>query len=469
MSMRRRLGLATAILVLASPVGLAGSPLASPSAAAVSPAAGKPKPKPPTVAGQPPRNYVMPAGARFAFPNRSKAEKFTIRSSVLLTIQSTWGGLRDANRLPIEGNGSIRLATWSFNDMAVAKALVAAHKRGVSVQIIAAQSANADRRPWKYLKRQLGQRYFLPGVTGSSDRVSFARECRGSCRGRGGTPHSKFFLFDNVGSAHARNVVMQTSMNLTQFGYQGQWNFAQVVRSAEVYAGFLNVYREMRFNTPNAAPYRVYNVGAITSLFFPLPGASAVTDPVMEVLNQVKCTGSTTGAARTRIRIINYSIYDTRGTWIAKRLRKLWDQGCDIKFIYSLSTRPVMGILRSGAGRGAIPVKQSVILNSKKEIVKYNHSKYMTISGVYGTNTNAWLTLAGSSNWSNAGFSSDEQMQLITGYGTARAYMLNFDKTWAQKSSRAPGFFKVAEARMLPNGQPAFGQGALKYMNPYGD
>ena len=108
--------------------------------------------------------------------------------------------------------------------MAIAKALVAAKNRGVSVQVIAAQGRNKDNKEWKYLKRNLGQNYYKAGVAGSSERISFARECRGSCRGRGGTPHSKFFLFDNVGASHARKIVMSSSANLTTFAYQGQWN-----------------------------------------------------------------------------------------------------------------------------------------------------------------------------------------------------------------------------------------------------
>ena len=56
------------------------------------------------------------------------------------------------------------------------------------------------------------------GPPGDRRDQSFARQCRGSCRGRGGTPHSKYFLFDNVGNAHLRNIVVQTSMNLTTFG-----------------------------------------------------------------------------------------------------------------------------------------------------------------------------------------------------------------------------------------------------------
>ena len=48
-----------------------------------------------------------------------------------------------------------------------------------------------------------------------------------------------------------------------------------------------------------------------------------------------------------------------------------------------------MSILRNGSGRGPIPVRQSVITNSRREIVKYNHSKWMTITGRYGGATAA--------------------------------------------------------------------------------
>lgn len=468
---RRTVASIAGLVVVASSLSVATT---STSASAAASTPGTVSPTAATLAvraasGQPPRNYAVPSGARFAFPNRTKAEKLAIRSSVLLTVQSTWGGVLDRYRLPLTTNGQIRIATWSFKDMGIARALVAAKNRGVSVQVIAAEGRNQDNREWKYLKRNLGQNYYKPGVAGSSERISFARECRGACRGRGGTPHSKFFLFDNVGAAHARNIVMQSSANLTNFAYQGQWNFAQIVRSPYVYERFTRIYREMRLNTPNPAPYRTYPVGDVTNIFFPFPTANASTDPVMQMLNKVACTGVAGGNGRTRIRIINYSIYDTRGTWIAKKLRSLWQAGCDIKIIYSLTTRPVLGIIRNGSGRGAIPIKQSIVLNREREIVKYNHSKYMTIAGNYGGNPNAFVTLAGSSNWSNIGLTSDEQMMQTAGYGTARSFMLNFDTTWAQGTSRAPTFAPVAEQRGLPSEQPAFGRGQLKYMNAYGD
>ena len=94
-----------------------------------------------------PLNYVIPAGSYFSFPNRGKAAKFAIRNRVLATIKSTVGGPRTANGLPGPGNGTIRIATWSFKDWAIARALVAARNRGVSVQIVGGRGAATSREP----------------------------------------------------------------------------------------------------------------------------------------------------------------------------------------------------------------------------------------------------------------------------------------------------------------------------------
>ncbi len=98
---------------------------------------------------------------------------------------------------------------------------------------------------------------------------------------------------------------------------------------------------------------------------------------------------------RTRIRIIQYAMYGDRGVWIAKRLRSLWNRGCDIKIIYGVTSRPVLQILRNRSGRGAIPMRQSVTKNGSGEIVKYNHSKWMTITGRWAPSRSAWLTFNG--------------------------------------------------------------------------
>ena len=166
----------------------------------------------------------------------------------------------------------------------------------------------------------------------------------------------------------------------------------------------------------------------------------------MHILDNVTCRGATSGTAagRTKIRVLQYAIYGDRGVWIAKKLRLLWKAGCDIAIIYSVSSRPVLGILRTDAGRGPIPMRQSVVKDSWGNIVKYNHSKWMTIIGRWGSSTGAYVTFSGSANWANLAFGDDEQMQRISKRHEALRHNATFAKTWRQGSSSAPSSARVA-------------------------
>ena len=246
------------------------------------------------VLGVPKGRYVVPPSTYFSFPNRSKAERMAIRNRVLATVKSTWGGRRNSLGMPLPTNGTIRMASWSFDDWDMAKALVAARDRGASVQLVAAADANGDHGPWRYLRKHLGSRLYKPGHPETREVASYARQCRGSCRGYGGTPHAKYFLFNNVGPRHVKNVVVQTSMNLTTFAYDNQWNHAQVMWSSMIYRDFLSVFRQMRLGVPaRPNPYHVFASGNVVDIFFPRPGANAAGDPVMQILNKVNCSGST--------------------------------------------------------------------------------------------------------------------------------------------------------------------------------
>jgi hypothetical protein len=473
--MRRTPALAAVLLALVTTVAstvATGTPTAQASEAstAVAPTlAGA------AVAGQPRVNYVPTSRAYFAYPN-SKSDRMVIRKRVLRTIQSTWGGPRTRAGLARAGNGTIRIATWSFKDWAIAKALVAARNRGVSVQIVAAKAANKGSGPWRYLRKKLGGRLYKPGHPNTRELVSFARQCRGACRGPGGTAHAKYFLFDKVGSSRTRYITFQTSMNLTRFAYTHQWNQAQVMKSKVVYDDFVYVYRQARIGRPVAQPYRARLVApSIADYFFPRPRARAAQDPVMDILDRVACTGAGSGGNanhRTRIRIIQYAMYGDRGVWIAKKLRNLWGRGCDIKIIYSLVTRPVLQILRSGSGRGAVPMRQSVTKNGSGEITKYNHSKWMTISGRWAPSRSNWITFTGSANWSLLAFGSDEQMQRIHSRAQTLLYLRSFNKTWGQKTSKRPPSGRVIESARtvplpgVPEDDPAWGEGVYRYMTP---
>ena len=390
--------------------------------------------------GRPPHAYSPVPGSYFSYPNRSGRLKRAIRSRLLASIRSTWGGPRDGS-LAWTGNGTIRLATWSFNDWQIARALVGAHRRGVSVQVIAARRANRHHPAWRWLRHRLGSRLAHPSVAQSADRVSFARQCRGSCRGRGGTPHAKYMLIDKVGPTQTRDVVIQTSMNLTRMAYNGQWNQAQVMRSAAVYDDYLRVFKQARLGGRVTTPYHTAALGSVVNYFFPRPKATADEDPVMQALSGVRCTGARAGGTkkgRTKIRVVQYAIHGTRGVWIAKRLRKLRNAGCNIAIIYSVTSRPVREILLSRRGGGPIPVRQSVLIDRWGWVNGYNHGKWMTITGAWGSSKADHLTFSGSANWSNEAFGNDEQMQLIRSETTARAHNKSFAKTWRQRSSRPP-------------------------------
>ncbi len=475
MPVRRSSIVVLVVGLLASMLSIATVASTASAASTAAPAASSAR-----VAGQPPQNYVIPATSYFAYPNRSGAERMAIRGRVLRTIQSTWGGPKTPAGLARAGNGTIRIATWTFKDMAVAKALVNARTRGVSVQVVAAKSANKGVPAWRYLKKRFGSKLYKPGHPETRDQVSFARECRGSCRGGGGTAHAKYFMFTNVGMRHEPATVIQSSMNLTPMGYQGQWNQAEVTHNQSIWNAFMTIYRQTRIGRPVRASYRNFPVGNILSSFYPLHGARASNDPVMGMLNKTSCTGASGGgttSGRTKIRIIQYSIYGDRGVWIAKRLRQLWNRGCDIRLIYAVSSRPVLSILRNGSGRGAIPVRQSVITNGRREIVKYNHSKWMTITGHYGGASAAYMTMSGSANWSLFAFSGDEQVQTISSRDQALRHNSAFNTTWSQKTSHAPGFGikgsegRVAERLWLMNipQEPTWGKGIYKYLTPEGE
>jgi hypothetical protein len=474
-------GLVAISSVLALGGTAAAAPTVSPTVSAVAKPAAVSAPAAKTAAarsGRPPSNYAMKPGNYFSYPNRTPVWQVNIRNRVLAMVNSTWGYYTTTSTDPVTNKttttwhrGRIRMTTWSFDDTGMRTALVRAAQRGVQVQVIGAQQVNQKlhRKEWNSLRKALNSPW-------ARSKGNVVRQCRGSCRGSGGTPHSKFFLFDDVASGHYRNVVVQTSMNLTKFAQTGQWNQATTMWNKTVFDQFMTIFNESarNRNLGNSA-YRRYTIpGVVSSIFY--PGGGLRRDPVLQALSQVQCTGAGSGGVngRTRIRVIQYAIYETRGNAIAKRLRQLWNAGCNVGVIYSVTSRPVLAILRSHSGRGPVPMRQSVIKNGAGDVVKYNHSKWVAISGNYGGSPSTWTVVNGSSNWSNFAYGCDEQMQQIYGAGWVSPYFSTWDYTWRQKSSRPPmaggnasGAREAAALRAIPE-QPTFGRGIYKYMTAGG-
>ena len=114
--------------------------------------------------------------------------------------------------------------------------------------------------------------------------------------------------------------------------------------------------------------------------FYPYKGAGTKKDPLMEVLNDIVCKGATDGTGtkgHTRIRIAQTSMWGDRGIMIARRLRVMWQRGCDIKIVYAVLGNNVLWVLRHTT-RGKVPIRQiAQDFNRDGVYDRYLHMKNM--------------------------------------------------------------------------------------------
>ena len=191
------------------------------------------------------------------------------------------------------------------------------------------------------------------------------------------------------------------STNLaTPAGYR-QWNDLVTTHQASLYDYWVQKFDEFAADEALPSPYEVRSFPPYRSTLFP----AAPRNPVVDELQRVRCTGTTGGtgnaAHRTVIRIAIAGWFDAYGSDIAKRLRQLWDRGCDLKIVTTLAGRGVNRIMRASGGRGPVPMRE-VTLDTNHDAIpeKYLHLKSLSISGVYAGDTSASVVFTGSPNWS---------------------------------------------------------------------
>ncbi|WP_109510333.1 phospholipase D-like domain-containing protein [Nocardioides speluncae] len=298
----------------------------------------------------------------------------------------------------------IRFASWNFDAMRAADALIDAHKRGVSVQVVV--SGTIATESFTKLQRRLAG---PPRRTG--EKRSFARRCRHSCRGGStGTMHTKVLLFSKVG--RVPNVVMFGSANLTILAGRRQWNdWRTLTRAGQAYDRLYDLFRQLRADEPRDQPWKVMSWDNHGAWAFPAIGVRP--GPIDRHFKAVKCVGVTGGAGnghgRTKIRAAIAGVFDEYGVTVAKALRDLWDRGCDVKLVYGVMGNSIARILHDPSGRGPIPTRELTDdPEGDGELELYLHTKYFTINGVYGDKTNARVVFNGSPNWSVRALRGDE-------------------------------------------------------------
>lgn len=401
-----------------------------------------------TTAARTPDNYTPRTGVKFNNPlDRS-------RRRVLQHINRT------INSVPKKEK--IRILSWNIRSDAFVDALIAAHRRGVSVRVlISLGNANPD-NPNQSFNRL--QRVLREGNKKRPKTLrSFARKCDRSCRGERGIAHTKMYLFSRAGKA--RNVVMYSSANATEVAVTRQWNDVYTLANrAKPYGDFIDMFNEMKKDKPAKPPYRKFVGSRFTSEFLPWKGKKAKGDPTLNVLNKVRCNGATRGTGvngRTHIRIAQTAILNKRGIRIADRLKEMWDNGCNIKIVYALMGNNVLRAVRRPGGRGPVPIRQ-IAQDWEDDGVydRYLHLKYMTISGVYAGDRSTRLTVNGTANWSGLTMVSDEIIGYVPGERMRRKHADWVDHLFGNPPpQRLSG--RLSSSTIAPDGLPRQGANPL--------
>jgi hypothetical protein len=363
------------------------------TATAAAPSAPQAKKKP---------KYKPPVGAVFNDP--LTGARGNVLDQVVLAVRNT------------PKNEFIRLVVWNYDAPWLTKDLIAAKKRGAVVQVVTAGSV--DSRSFKTLAKFLLQ---------NPKDKSFAKKCKGACRSNSKIMHAKIFMFSKVGKT--KNVSMFGSTNLTTAARNRQWNDQITSTNKGLYDFFVATFDQYRQDRPQVQPGDGYKSNRYEVVLFP----KFDENPVADAFSKVRCNGATGPGAtggRTKIRIAVAGWFNGYGEEIARKVRSLWDRGCDIRIVTTLLGRGVNRTLRNPAGRGPIPIHGLYQdRDGDKVPERYLHMKSVSIQGVYGGNTAANLVWTGSPNWSARAARSDEVwVKVFDAPSLARRYASHIDR-----------------------------------------
>ena len=455
-------GLAPSATAAGSRAG-ASAPLAQAAAAGPTAKAGtttaKPKPKP---------KWKAYKGAFFNNPHVN-ADRFKIERRIIDTIRHVPKG------------GSIRIAVYSFDREGVADALIAAHKRGVQIQMLL--NDHQDTHAMKRVRAVLGSNRFAK---------NFIYKCKQGCRtfaDQYRNLHSKFYTFSQAG--RSKNVLITGSVNLTRNAVYHQWNDGYFMSGNEtLYKQFNNVFKDMKhdYNTKQP-PIRFCgtpkgaacddSVDKYTTWIFPKTSTQK-SDLVLDMLNKIQCLtpDGNGGQTRTKLALSMHTMRGARGDYLASAIRQKWAEGCDFRVSYGLIGYHTKQILGASTARGRIPLRSTGLdyhpdddfdLNHDGEddviLDYYTHQKYFVIQGTYNGVPNTNMVLTGSSNWASLGTAEDEVFFTIQGRNNASRYLANFNSFWNSGAwSRNAYTTTYTDFRVARMEKQADGSSKLVYM-----
>ncbi len=254
---------------------------------------------------------------------------------------------------------------------------------------------------------------------------SYVKKCEGSCRGKGGNMHSKFFLFSNTKSSD--HVVMVSSSNLNRGGARLGWNDMYVVKRRKgLYRGFKAMHRLMTDDVRSGADKVQIKDGPFIARFFPMRNASKATDPTLGDLRKIRCRSA---FGRTKIHISMFYWKGKRGDYLLDKIASLARDGCQVRIVYGAPSRLLAGRMRDMARRKLIDLWDSRWdYNDDGWSEVRTHAKYVLVKGTIGKNRRAHAVWTGSQNWVGGSLSvSDETTLNIALRSAYESYLKNWD------------------------------------------
>jgi phosphatidylserine/phosphatidylglycerophosphate/cardiolipin synthase-like enzyme len=408
-----------------------------------------------------PKRWKVPRGPYFNDPHLKKGW-FRIERKVIDTINHTPKG------------STIRIAVYSFDRMPVADALIAAHRRGVKVQMLL--NDHWDTAAMQRIRAEIGTKRTAK---------SFIYKCKASCRGTANpynNLHSKFYSFSQAGSA--KDVLAVGSANMTRNADLHQWNDLYFTSGDhELFRQFVGLFNDMKndYDTRQAPLFFCGTpvtgvcddaVDKHTVWAFPKP-AGPKNDLVLDTLAKVQCLtpDGAGGQTRTRLAVSMHTMRGKRGDYLAAAIRRKWAEGCDVRVMFGLIGYHTKGVIGAPTSRGRIPLRSTGLdynleddfdLNSDgiDDLILsfYSHQKYLIVQGTYNGVPDTNMVFTGSSNWASLSTGNDELWLSIRGARVAKKYLKNYDYQWNNtRNSRNAYTTTYANFRVLRTVQNADG------------
>ncbi|MGZ2225246.1 phospholipase D-like domain-containing protein [Glutamicibacter nicotianae] len=241
-----------------------------------------------------------------------------------------------------------------------------------------------------------------------------------SCQGTKGM-HNKFALFSSV--SNERNVVVQSSANVTDVNHTSYWNNALTVKGDEkLYRAYKKYHKDLSKMTQDPDYYKEHHSrgedGFSVARFFP----SSSLDPVSERLSHLDCIANETTIA------VGISEWDSTRTAIAEELARLSDAGCNV----SVVAGPVAPDISKILNNSQVPLGDLSQTGTTGRI----HSKFFVVDKAYDDSRPnqhglSSFVFTGSHNYNETSLKrNDEAILELHNQHVVQQYMENNERLW---------------------------------------